>query len=82
MNYQPTSLTWSTLQGYELQLQPQTGRSLEPKQSRGVTQSIKVWHFGDKTKKVEAIKLRWRVAYKVAGDLRNEVGEIPEFSIA
>ncbi|KAM7207970.1 VHS domain containing protein [Naviculisporaceae sp. PSN 640] len=68
--------------GYELQLQPQSGRNLEPKQSRGVTQSINVWHAGNKTKKVEAIKLRWRVAYKVAGELRNEVGEIPEFSIA
>ncbi|KAM7221921.1 VHS domain containing protein [Rhypophila decipiens] len=68
--------------GYELQLQPQSGRSLEPKQSRGVSQSMNVWHAGNKAKKVDAIKLRWKIAYKVAGELRNEVGDIPEFSIA
>ncbi|KUI72411.1 hypothetical protein VM1G_07970 [Cytospora mali] len=68
--------------GYESQLKPQTGRSLEPKQSRGVTQSIEVWHTGDKTKKVESIKLRWRVAYKVGGELKTEMGEISEFSLA
>ncbi|ROV90783.1 hypothetical protein VMCG_09401 [Cytospora schulzeri] len=68
--------------GYESQLKPQTGRSLEPKQSRGVTQSIEVWHTGDKSRKVESIKLRWRVAYKVAGEIKTEMGEISEFSLA
>ncbi|KUI58228.1 hypothetical protein VP1G_05535 [Cytospora mali] len=68
--------------GYESQLKPQTGRSLEPKQSRGVTQSIEVWHTGDKSKKVESIKLRWRVAYKAGGELKTEMGEISEFSLA
>lgn len=69
-------------QGYELQLKPQTGRSLEPKQSRGVTQSIEVSHAGNKTKKVDSIKLRWRVAYKIGGELKTEMGEIAEFSLA
>ncbi|KAF4416942.1 putative ADP-ribosylation factor-binding protein [Colletotrichum fructicola Nara gc5] len=50
--------------GYELQLKPQTGRALEPKQSRGVTQAAEVWHAGDKNRKVQSIKLRWRVSYK------------------
>ncbi|KAK4242852.1 VHS domain-containing protein [Achaetomium macrosporum] len=68
--------------GYELQLKPQTGRTLEPKQSRGVTQSISVWHAGSRDRKVESIKLRWRVSYKVGGELRQEMGEIPEFSVA
>ncbi|KAK4111647.1 VHS-domain-containing protein [Canariomyces notabilis] len=68
--------------GYELQLRPQSGRTLEPKQNHGVTQAIRVWHHGNREKKVEAIKLRWRVSYKVGGDLRNEMGDIPEFSIA
>ncbi|KAK4143105.1 VHS domain-containing protein [Dichotomopilus funicola] len=67
--------------GYELTLQPQTGRALAPKQSRGVTQAIKVSHAGDKGKKVEGIKLRWRVAYKVGGELKQEMGEIPEFTV-
>lgn len=70
-----------TKQGYELHLQPQTGRALAPKQSRGVTQAIKVSHAGDSKKKVEAIKLRWRVAYKVGGELKQEMGEIPEFTV-
>lgn len=68
--------------GFESQLKPQTGRSLEPKQSRGVTQSIEVWHAGDKSKKVESIKLRWRAAYKVGAELKTEMGEIAEFGLA
>lgn len=71
-----------TSQGYELQLKPQTGRTLEAKQSRGVTQTVDVWHAGDKSKKVQAIKLRWKVTYKVGGEAKSEMGEIPEFSIA
>ncbi|KAK3319809.1 VHS domain-containing protein [Cercophora scortea] len=68
--------------GYELQLQPQSGRSLEPRQAQGVTQAINVWHAGDRTRKVDAIKFRWRVSYKVGGEGKNEIGEIPEFSVA
>lgn len=55
---------------------------LEPKQSLGVRQLIKVWHAGNREKKVEAIKLRWRVSYKVGGEAKQEMGEIPEFSVA
>jgi ADP-ribosylation factor-binding protein GGA len=55
---------------------------LEPKQSRGVTQTVEVWHAGDRSKKVESIKLRWRVSYKVGGEQKSEMGEIPEFNIA
>lgn len=55
---------------------------MEPKQSRGITQSIEVWHAGDKTKKVESIKLRWRVAYKVGTELKTEMGEIADFALA
>ncbi|XDG04800.1 hypothetical protein ABKA04_004415 [Annulohypoxylon sp. FPYF3050] len=68
--------------GYELLLQPQTGRSLQPKQHAGVTQSVQIFHAGDRAKKVESIKLRWRAAYSLGGEARSETGEIPEFSIA
>ncbi|KAK1757225.1 VHS domain-containing protein [Echria macrotheca] len=68
--------------GYELKLTPQTGRSLAPKQSAGVTQAISVFHAGNRSEKVRAIKLRWRVSYKVGEEGRLEMGEIPEFSIA
>jgi hypothetical protein len=47
-----------------------------------VTQSITVWHAGSRNRKVESIKLRWRVSYKVGGELRQEMGEIPEFGVA
>ncbi|KAK3346684.1 VHS domain-containing protein [Lasiosphaeria hispida] len=68
--------------GYELQLSPQTGRNLAPKQSAGVTQAIHVLHSGNKSQKVQAIKMRWRASYKVGGEARSEMGEIPEFTLA
>ncbi|KAG6004010.1 hypothetical protein E4U21_001514 [Claviceps maximensis] len=69
--------------GYELQLKPQTGRDLAPKQSRGITQQVDVWHSGNRAQRVESVKLRWRATYKVGGtEQKNETGEIPEFSIA
>jgi hypothetical protein len=69
-------------QGFELQLQPQSGRDLAPKQSRGVTQEVEVWHTGNRSIKVDVVKLRWRVAYSVGSEQKTEMGEIPEFSIA
>ncbi|KAG9250605.1 VHS domain-containing protein [Emericellopsis atlantica] len=68
--------------GYELQLNPQTGRDLAPKQSRGVTQMVNVYHAGNKAAKVDGVKMRWRATYKVGGEAKNEMGEVPEFSIA
>ncbi|KAK7943508.1 ADP-ribosylation factor-binding protein, partial [Apiospora aurea] len=68
--------------GYELQLQPQTGRNLQPSQKYGVTQNMQVWHAGDKSKKVETIKLRWRVSYKLGSETKNEMGDVAEFGIA
>ncbi|KAK3942072.1 VHS domain-containing protein [Diplogelasinospora grovesii] len=69
--------------GYELQLKPQSGRTLEPKSKQSfVTQSINVWHAGNRSRKVESIKLRWRVSYKLGGEVKSEMGEIPEFSLA
>ncbi|KAH8903684.1 VHS-domain-containing protein [Coniochaeta sp. PMI_546] len=68
--------------GFALKLEPQTGRSLLPRQSTGVKQAIVVCHAGDENKKVESIRLRWRVSYKVGEEQKSEMGEIPEFSIA
>lgn len=77
-----TCLILVLLQGYELQLKPQSGRSLAPKQSRGVTQEVDIWHTGNRNLRVESVKLRWRAAYKIGGEQTSEDGEIPEFSIA
>lgn len=69
-------------QGYVLQLQPQTGRALQPNQKFGVTQAIQVAHAGNVNNRVESIKLRWRVAYTLGSEAKTEMGEIPEFRIA
>jgi hypothetical protein len=69
-------------QSFELALKPQTGRSLTPKQSRGITQEVGIWHAGNRALKVESAKLRWRLTYKVGEEVKNEMGEVPEFSIA
>ncbi|KAH7349601.1 VHS domain-containing protein [Plectosphaerella cucumerina] len=68
--------------GYELALNPQTGRVLAPKQSRGVTQTVEVYHAGDRSRKVQSIKLRFKASYKLGEEVKNEVGEVAEFSIA
>ncbi|KFG82342.1 VHS domain-containing protein [Metarhizium anisopliae] len=68
--------------GYELQLKPQTGRDLAPKQSRGVTQEVDIWHAGNRGQRVDSVKLRWRATYNVGAEKKNEMGEIPEFSLA
>lgn len=70
------------MQGYELQLNPQTGRTLEPHKASSITQTVAAWHTDSRDKKVESIKLRWRVSYKVNGVQKNETGAIPEFSLA
>ncbi|SPO01356.1 related to Arf-binding protein [Cephalotrichum gorgonifer] len=68
--------------GYELQLSPQSGRTLEPNGASNITQRVAAWQAGSRDKKVESIKLRWRVSYKVNGVEKNETGEIPEFTLA
>ncbi|KAI1267080.1 ADP-ribosylation factor-binding protein GGA2 [Xylariaceae sp. FL1019] len=67
---------------YVLQLQPQSGRALKPMEQNGVRQAMQVWHAGDKTKKVEGAKMRWRVSYTLGGKEQMETGQVPEFSIA
>lgn len=41
-----------------------------------------VHHVGDNSRKVDSVKLRWRVSYSLAGEPKNETGDIPGFSIA
>ncbi|KAI0016336.1 VHS-domain-containing protein [Xylariomycetidae sp. FL0641] len=68
--------------GYELQLQSPSARSLQPNQQQGIMQAMQVWHANDRSRKVDSIKLRWRVTYSLGGEVKNEMGEIPEFAIA
>lgn len=43
---------------------------------------MQVWHLGDRTRKVESIKLRWRMSYKLAGETKTEMGDVAEFKLA
>ncbi len=64
-------------------MKAQSGRILGPNQPRGVTQSMEVWHAGDGGRKVDSIKLRWKLSYRtLGGEQREERGEIPEFGLA
>ncbi|MBE3047534.1 hypothetical protein IMZ48_34475 [Candidatus Bathyarchaeota archaeon] len=45
----------NTTQGYELQLNPQTGRTLAPHKAGGITQTVAAWHAG-------ARERRWRLS--------------------
>jgi ADP-ribosylation factor-binding protein GGA len=44
--------------------------------------SVEIWHARERDKKVESIKLRWRLSYKVGGEQKLEMGGIPEFAVA
>ncbi|CAK7565320.1 MAG: ARF-binding protein [Sporothrix epigloea] len=68
--------------GFELQLQPQTGRNLDPLQTRGVMQTMVVSHANDKSRRVDAVKLRWRLGYKLASNAMTDLGEVHEFELA
>ncbi|KKF94144.1 putative ADP-ribosylation factor-binding protein C25H2.16c [Ceratocystis platani] len=62
--------------GFELGLQPQTGRDLAPHQNNGVTQAVEVWKAGDKASKVDSVKLRWRISYSVSGSPKPILDEV------
>ncbi|OAA59838.1 VHS subgroup [Niveomyces insectorum RCEF 264] len=68
--------------GFELRLQPQSGRTLAPHTARGIQQTMEVSHAQDKSLKVTALKLRWRLAYRLGGQTRTDTGEVPEFELA
>ncbi|KAM0717586.1 hypothetical protein Q7P37_007438 [Cladosporium fusiforme] len=66
--------------GYTLKLDPQSGRSLSPHQQNGITQSIRVQ--GVERGKGNAVKLRWRASYSLAGQAVNEQGAIEGLGMA
>lgn len=63
-------------------MQPQSGRNLAPQQSRGITQTMEVWHAHDRTNRVETIKLRWRISCRLGDETKTDMGEVPEFGLA
>ena len=66
--------------GFTLSLKPQSGRTLQPHQKDGIQQAILV--NGVAKGQANAVKMRWKASYKVAGDVRQEQGEVPSLGIA
>ncbi|CAF9929083.1 MAG: hypothetical protein ALECFALPRED_004244 [Alectoria fallacina] len=84
-NNSPSLITEYTLQvavtkGFTLKLTPQSGRTLQPNQKDGITQHIVL--SGVARGQANSAKIRWKASYKVAGDLRQEQGEVPPLGIA
>ncbi|KAL2057712.1 hypothetical protein ABVK25_002096 [Lepraria finkii] len=84
-NNTPNLITEYTFQvavtkGFTLKLTPQSGRTLQPNQKDGITQPISV--NGVSKGQAKSVKMRWKASYKVAGDLRQEQGEVPSLGIA
>ncbi|MCJ1229101.1 hypothetical protein MMC12_005766 [Toensbergia leucococca] len=66
--------------GYTLHLTPQSGRTLQSHEKEGITQPIEI--NGVPKGQANLVKMRWKASYKVAGDLRQEQGEVPALGIA
>ena len=66
--------------GFTLNLKPQSGRTLQPNQKDGIQQAILV--NGVVRGQANSVKMRWKASYKIAGDLRQEQGEVPSLGIA
>ncbi|KAF2634218.1 ADP-ribosylation factor-binding protein GGA1 [Massarina eburnea CBS 473.64] len=66
--------------GAQLQLEPQTGVALAPNQRDGVRQNIRLngVHRGSGNN----IKMRWKVAYSLGGQVKNEMGEIASLGVS
>lgn len=66
-------------QGFSLRLTPQSGRILNPLQKNAIAISIEI--NGVAKGQANSVKMRWKASYKVAGDLRQEQGDVPALGI-
>ncbi|CAI7618218.1 unnamed protein product [Penicillium manginii] len=64
---------------YTLQLKPQTGRDIAPQQQQGVSQEMVL--DGVDSGKGNLVKIRFKVAYKVGGEAREEQGMVPALGV-
>ncbi|KAL8867137.1 MAG: hypothetical protein Q9174_005855, partial [Haloplaca sp. 1 TL-2023] len=58
---------------YTLNLTPQSGRTLQPKQQNGITQPIEV--NGVPRGSGNNVKMRWKASYKLGGEAKMDQGE-------
>jgi hypothetical protein len=66
-------------QAYTLHLKPQTGRDIAPQQQQGVSQEMVL--DGVDSGKGNSVKIRFKVAYKVGGEAREEQGMVPALGV-
>lgn len=66
-------------QGFSLRLTPQSGRILHPLQKNAIAIPIEI--NGVAKGQANSVKMRWKASYKVAGDLRQEQGDVPTLGI-
>ncbi|KAJ5408508.1 hypothetical protein N7509_002391 [Penicillium cosmopolitanum] len=64
---------------YTLHLKPQTGRDIAPQQQQGVSQEMVL--DGVDSGKGNSVKIRFKVAYKVGGEAREEQGMVPALGV-
>ncbi|MCJ1465846.1 hypothetical protein MMC07_004465 [Pseudocyphellaria aurata] len=65
--------------GFTLRVTPQSGRTLQPQQKDAITIPIEIQ--GVAQGQAYAVKMRWKASYKVAGDARQEQGDVPTLGI-
>ncbi|KAI9710579.1 MAG: hypothetical protein M1820_002715 [Bogoriella megaspora] len=77
-----THLTFqlAVTKGYQLKLEPQSGRSLAPNQQRGITQTIRL--LGVAPGQGGSIKMRWKASYDVGAEHRDEMGDISSLGVS
>jgi hypothetical protein len=61
-------------------MERQTGTNLQPLQRGGISQVI--FLNGVAYGQGSNVKMRWRLSYKLGGELRQEQGEIPALGVA
>ncbi|GAM83306.1 hypothetical protein ANO11243_012930 [Dothideomycetidae sp. 11243] len=65
--------------GFTLKLEPQSSRSLQPRQQDGITQSIRLQ--GVARGKGSTVKMRWRASYTLGAERKEESGEIGSLGV-
>lgn len=68
------------MQAYTLQLRPQSGRDISPLQQHGVRQEMLI--DGVDAGKGSSVKIRFKVSYRIGGELKEDQGMVPPLGIS
>ncbi|KAF2155137.1 VHS-domain-containing protein [Myriangium duriaei CBS 260.36] len=66
--------------GFTLKLDPQSSRTLAPKQKDGITQTIRL--HGVARGSGKGVKMRWKASYALGGERKEEAGEIASLGVS